>query len=109
MKGINEDTNIAETDMIVVTLSSQKLKAWQETEAYRNNWKFSRSAERGRTSNKCRISGGSSGIIVSVIRKIDFCAGCKPCNENEKQYIRNFSNWAEEIHGYTVNGADFML
>ena len=30
VKGINEDTNAAETDMIVVTLPSQNLKSWQK-------------------------------------------------------------------------------
>ena len=30
MKGRNEDTSAAETDMIVVNLPSQKLKAWQK-------------------------------------------------------------------------------
>ena len=30
LKGINEDTSAAETDMTVVTLPSQKLKSWQK-------------------------------------------------------------------------------
>ena len=57
MKVINEDTSAAENPPI------PKVKM-----AWRNNWKVAGSIARVITPDKYRIGGGSSGIIVSVVR-----------------------------------------
>ena len=74
-----------------------KVKILAETAAWRNNWKVAGITEGGSTPDKCRIGGGSSGVIVSVTGRKPFCARCKHCNDNKQRYFRRFSNWAEKF------------
>ena len=76
-----------------------KVESLVDTAALRNNWKVYGSTEGDSTSDKCRIGGGSISFIVSVTGQNLFCARCKHCNENERQYRRRSRNSAEEIHG----------
>ena len=52
--------------------------------------KVARISEGVSTSDKCRIDGGSNGVIFSVIVQKLFCARFKYCNENERRYCRKF-------------------
>ena len=74
VKGINEDTSAAKTDMNVVTLPSQKLKSYQKLRLEGSIWKVAGITEVGITPDKSRISSGSSGVIVSVTSRKLFCA-----------------------------------
>ena len=67
----NVEKSAAETDISVVTLPSQKLKAWKKMRLEETILQVAESPEGGRTSYKYGISGVSSGVNVSVtVRKI---------------------------------------
>ena len=99
VKGINEDTSAAETDMITVTLPSQKLKSWQKL---RLEGTLGKCPEAHRVTTP-QINTGSVVVAAASLlvshSKIYFCASYKHCNENERRYCRRFSNWAKTIHG----------
>ena len=67
--------------MSLVTLPSQKLKARQKLRLGGTIWKVDGSAEDGSTSDKYRIVGVTSGVIISVTDRKLFFVSCKHCNE----------------------------